>query len=361
MINFRFHIVSLTAVFLAFAVGLVLGTTFLDDATARLLERQVDNLDADLRTARDNNADLQEQLDRLDQEGQALDEQLGTRILPGELAAVPVLVVAPQGVDQDLVDRVMTDLGYADADVRGVWWLTERLRLEDESEVEDLASALEVATDDVDRLRRNLSSELANALFLAMEAGEGEGGLDAGATDPALNGGPVGDPGQIDPGPDDEPLRVARLHERGFIDYQLPEGYQPPEGADEETVLLPVSGLRIVVVDGSGSEVPEGEVLAPTLNDLVSDGPAPVVVAAATPEASSAEEPPEELAPLVAEIRGQRELAERISTVDSLDMVSGPLATVLALAEVQPDSLRIGHYGFGPDVEAALPPLPEDE
>ena len=32
MINFRFHLVSLTAVFLALGVGLLLGTTFLDDA-----------------------------------------------------------------------------------------------------------------------------------------------------------------------------------------------------------------------------------------------------------------------------------------------------------------------------------------
>src|ERR671918_510521 len=48
MINFRFHIVSLTAVLLALGIGLVLGTTFLDDATVDELKDQLEGLESDL-------------------------------------------------------------------------------------------------------------------------------------------------------------------------------------------------------------------------------------------------------------------------------------------------------------------------
>ena len=43
MISFRFHIVSLTAVLLALGIGLVLGTTFLDDATVNQLDVTLDD------------------------------------------------------------------------------------------------------------------------------------------------------------------------------------------------------------------------------------------------------------------------------------------------------------------------------
>ena len=46
MINFRFHIVSLTAVFLALGIGLMLGTTFLDTATVDSLRERQEELEA---------------------------------------------------------------------------------------------------------------------------------------------------------------------------------------------------------------------------------------------------------------------------------------------------------------------------
>ena len=42
MINFRYHVVSLTAVFLALAIGLVVGTAALNGPVADTLSDQVD-------------------------------------------------------------------------------------------------------------------------------------------------------------------------------------------------------------------------------------------------------------------------------------------------------------------------------
>ena len=44
MINFRYHVVSLTAVFLALAIGLVVGTAALNGPAADALGEQVDAL-----------------------------------------------------------------------------------------------------------------------------------------------------------------------------------------------------------------------------------------------------------------------------------------------------------------------------
>ncbi|MBV9932696.1 MAG: copper transporter, partial [Actinobacteria bacterium] len=44
MINFRYHLVSLTAVFLALAIGIAMGATVVDQATVKLLRSQLDSV-----------------------------------------------------------------------------------------------------------------------------------------------------------------------------------------------------------------------------------------------------------------------------------------------------------------------------
>jgi hypothetical protein len=338
MINFRFHIVSLTAVFLAFAVGLVLGTSFLDDATERALKRSIDRLDDDLADAREHNAELQGALDRINEEDQRLDDELAQRLLTNTLKDVPVLVIAPDGLEGEPVERVTSALQQADAQQVGTWYLTDRLVLDDDSEVTDLASALEVQTQDVDALRTDLARDLASVLKVAIHTSESSPSV----TSAALA----------------EPPRIAALEENNFIRYDLPDGYEPPEGEDNDTVLLPASGLRIIVVTGSGAVVPDGDVLQPTLVDMTTDGPQPVVVSARTPSEGD-ETAQGGLDALIDAIRDDDTLKASISTVDNLEMVSGRVASVLALQEAVPESPVIGQYGIGPGAQSLLPPFPQ--
>ena len=53
MINFRYHVVSLTAVFLALAIGLVVGTAALNGPVADSLNNQVTSLRKDNTQLRD--------------------------------------------------------------------------------------------------------------------------------------------------------------------------------------------------------------------------------------------------------------------------------------------------------------------
>jgi Copper transport outer membrane protein, MctB len=346
MINFRYHLVSLTAVFLALGVGLLLGTTFLDDALEDQLRSDLEELEHDLDRAGERNAELRGQLDAFEEEAGGLDEQLGARLFDGQLRGQPVLVVAPRGIDEGLVERVTTALDQADADLMGTWWLTDRLSLDDDDEVAQLAEALDLSTDDSGRLRNSLAAQLADVLYGAID-------LPGNSSSAGASGG-VG-AAQAEQAAPAEPELLARLREAEFVDYDVPDG-----GGD--VVRLPASGLRIVVVSGPDASVPLGDALMPVLTDLTSEGqPAPVVAVepSRVPEDQvDGDDPPAER--LVDVIRDDGDLSKYVSTVDDLDRVSGRVATVLALVDAQPGAPRIGHYGTEDGTEL-LPPLEDAE
>jgi len=345
MINFRYHLVSLTAVFLALGVGLLLGTTFLDDALENQLRSDLEELEHDLDRAGERNTELRQQLDAFEEEAGGLDEQLGARLFDGQLLGQPVLVVAPRGIDEGLVERVTTALDQADADVMGTWWFTDRLLLDDDDEVAQLAEALDLTTDDAGRLRNNLATQLADVLY---------GAIDLPAISDAAGAGAAVGTGQARPAAPAEPELLARLREAEFIDYDVPDG----EG---DVVRLPASGLRIVVVSGPDASVPLGDALMPVLSDLTSDDqPAPVVAVEPSrvpDEQVDGDDPPERLVDV---IRDDGDLSQYVSTVDDLDRVSGRVATVLALVDAQPGAPRIGHYGTEDGTEL-LPPVEDPE
>jgi Copper transport outer membrane protein, MctB len=345
MINFRYHLVSLTAVFLALGVGLLLGTTFLDDVLEDQLRSDLEELEHDLDRAGERNAELRQQLDGFEDEAGGLDEQLGARLFDGQLLGQPVLVVAPRGIDEALVERVTTALDQADADVMGTWWLTDRLLLDDDDEVAQLAEALDLSTDDAGRLRNNMATQLADVLY---------GAIDLPAISDAAGAGAAVGTAQAQPAAPAEPELLARLREAEFIDYDVPDG----EG---DVVRLPASGLRIVVVSGPDASVPLGDALMPVLSDLTSDEqPAPVVAVEPSrvpDEQVDGDDPPERLVDV---IRDDGDLSQYVSTVDDLDRVSGRVATVLALVDAQPGAPRIGHYGTEDGTEL-LPPVEDPE
>ena len=55
MINFRFHLVSLVAVFLALAVGVVMGYGVLGQPTVETLENRIDTVEANADARRAEN------------------------------------------------------------------------------------------------------------------------------------------------------------------------------------------------------------------------------------------------------------------------------------------------------------------
>ncbi|MDQ3466373.1 MAG: copper transporter, partial [Actinomycetota bacterium] len=113
MISFRYHLVSLISVFLAIALGIVIGTTQLNGAVLDGLRDQVDGLSDDKRALEGRSQTLQSQLSEGDSFGEAVAPVLVADTLPG----ATVLVVLTADVDAGVVDRTTTLIEAAGATV----------------------------------------------------------------------------------------------------------------------------------------------------------------------------------------------------------------------------------------------------
>src|SRR5215217_980372 len=99
MLTFRYHLVTLVAVFLALAVGVVVGSTFVGPAVVESLRNQVDDVSATLderKAANDRLSDQNEQL-------QEVIDEAAPYAVEGRLDGTSVLVVADRGVSEDVV------------------------------------------------------------------------------------------------------------------------------------------------------------------------------------------------------------------------------------------------------------------
>lgn len=368
MINLRYHIVSLTAVFLAIGIGLTLGSTFLDRATVENLNGQLENLETRLDDRDERIGVLEDELDEAEALQTALDEQ-GAGLLAGRLDAVPVVVIASTGVDDADVDGAVEALQTAGADVAGEWWLTERFLLADQADIDDLASVLDEASGDPARLRRLAIDGLGREVRASQRrdaavdlAPEDEAAADdgTGVVGPTADGGtevpveagtgevPADDPttaGDAEDGTDDPaPTLAQALVDAGFL------VYEPATGGPEE--LTVPDGLRVVLVGGSPS-LPDDVFVQPFVERLTQGvaGPVRTVVTSALGDGAAVSES-------VAAIRADEDLRELVSTVDRLDHFQGWMATVLAVEDLA-DPTTVGHYGLGEGAASLLPPLSE--
>jgi len=116
VIDFRYHLVSLIAVFLAVALGIVIGTTALNQPILSDIRGQVSTLEQDKRT-------LEDQSRRLDARVQADDEfdaSVAPALVRGTITGRRVLLVlASDGVPADAVDGLATLVKQAGGTVSG--------------------------------------------------------------------------------------------------------------------------------------------------------------------------------------------------------------------------------------------------
>ncbi len=361
MINLRYHIVSLTAVFLAIGIGLTLGSTFLDRATVDNLNGQLESLEQRLGDRDAVIAELEASVGDLRASRDALDEQ-ATGLLAGALPEVPVLVITSQGTQETDVEDAVGALVVAGADVQGTWVLTDRFLLEDAAAIADLAEATDQDSTDPSRLRRTALAVLGGDLRVRQIQGRDEaptedasGADEAGAdgsttseapstTAPATTQPVDGEADGTPPGPsaepDDDVSEIAtRLVETGFIELR------PVPGTDD----LPrvPGGVRILFVGGS-SEVPDDVALEPLLQRLTrgTSQVVPVVV-------SSAMDGDDGISDIVSVVREDDVLRTQVSTVDHLEHFADLAATVLALRDL--DEGVVGHYGLGEGASRLLP------
>ncbi|MDP8987911.1 MAG: copper transporter, partial [Actinomycetota bacterium] len=226
MVNLRYHIISIVAVFLALGVGVVMGSAVIDRAVVGTLREQQAAIDRRIDDVLRENGELQARLAEQQQTSEQLADEGSQRLLAGQLTGVPVVVVAVEGADSTstALDDVLQALRTADADYEGTVQLTERLALTSEEERRDLARALGTPDErPVDELRALVIDRLAGAL-VPVAAVDG----DAVALPAAGQG-------------------LAELRAAGFVEYE------PPEGGTVEISDLAAAKSTVVLVSEAGA------------------------------------------------------------------------------------------------------------
>jgi hypothetical protein len=115
LIDFRYHLVSIVAVFLALAIGIVVGTQAVSPAVQSGLHKVAKNEAAQINSLYAHNSQLKAQIAENESFAQAAEGTLLRGLLSGERV---VLVLAP-GTDGSTVDGVTNALRLAGASVTG--------------------------------------------------------------------------------------------------------------------------------------------------------------------------------------------------------------------------------------------------
>lgn len=339
MINLRFHIVSIVAIFLALAIGMFAGSTLLDRATVDVLKGRQKSLDT-------RNANLRAENDRLRAAIEAQvpgDEAFGTQvlpeILPDTIGESPVLLIAVRGIDEDVVRALQGSIRDAGGAPLGILWLDSRVDLDQPDAADQVASALGIEAQK-DKVKAAVVAEIAKGLIAAASPVEDDATAEGDLTTTT-----------VEPSSPDPSLEVlSQLVDADLVDWESPNEGEPGSRT------LPSGGLDIVVLSGEGAELRPNRIVIPLVRALAARLTGVVVGEVRNPrtalEVIDQDDVPAR-GSFVDPIRDDDDLAGRLITVDDVDEPFGRLALVLALGELP--GLTTGSYGVA---ESAAQPFP---
>jgi len=314
VINFRFHLVSLVAVFLALALGIVVGSTVIDRAIVDRLSSQIDSVKKRADAERADNRGLRDQIKGLE----TFIAQSQPQVTGRRLNQVSVTIVAVRGVPGEDVNAAADLLKASGALVPGVLWIEDGLSATDPGARAKLVKAIGDSGLAIEDLRQVALEALGHRLATGARV--------ASASTPATSG--------ID--------TLVALSEAGLVSFDTLGG--GAVGLDS----WPTPNTRMLLIDGSQAHPPPGTVSLPILRAAAAAGGRMALAEVFRPTPT--------IKARGAVVRGVREdpaLSRVISTVDDLDELRGQVALTLAVQEL--GTGRAGHYGQGPGATSQLP------
>jgi hypothetical protein len=305
VINFRYHVVSLTAVFLALAIGLVVGTAALNGPVAENLRDQVTAVSRDNSNLRDQQNQFRDELDR----AQDFASEVSPALLNGKLTGRKILIVALPN-SQDYVDQVISMLTVAGAQI------TAKVTVQDkffdplnDVELLDLAEQASQPTVPAAGLPTNSYGVETSSALLALALEQ--------RTPPVA--------------PGDLTAVLTAYSEPGYIAVD-----DNPTGGAEAAVV--VSGLPATDTNAAKKSLAAVTLATQFAKDK------PLVVAGDGVVDGN----------LVAQIRADPALVKTISTVDNASSTQGQLTTALTVVErVVAD--KVGQYGVAAGAASLVP------
>jgi hypothetical protein len=319
VIDFRYHLVSIVSIFLALAVGIVLGAGPLQQQLGQTLTNQVSQLRQDKEDLRSQLDTEQHRIDGAQEFATAVQDELVGSRLGGRSV---VLVLLPEA-DSSVADDVASTLRSAGAKVNGQVKLSTAWADPDPGKI---------------TFRDQLATNLGPLVGTSQDAGASVNSRMGALLAKALVVSNVAD---ADRTTSQSEQALSGLREAGLVTVQ---GKLPP-----------LSTLAVVVAgqpgNASATDARKATLATWTATEAALDaGSSGAVVVG--PTASG--EPTGALGAL----RDDKAVAAKVSSVDDADLVMGRIAMVFALRQQMAG--QAGHYGTGTGATAVLPPLPAD-
>jgi hypothetical protein len=310
VIDFRYHLISIIAVLLALAIGMLAGSGFLGGPLLADLRHRLNNIE-------DSNRGLQKDvalLRKTTQDDLGFAQATEPWLVQSALAGHAVVLFEPQGTNTAASDGVVSAMVDAGGTVTATINLTDKFSLSDPTSLNQLALAVHSSSGSARKVRDQTAALLGERAAASASAPE---------IAPSK------------PSADSQRLEslLGQLENDGFVNTdRARDGITVPPGA------------LFVVLAGS-IDSPPFAASSFCLNLARSIAAHSGTVLAAEPSDSTWG--------FVSSVRADSGAQNSIATVDDAQTVPGAIATVLALREAMRG--RIGHYGFAPGADAVIP------
>lgn len=302
MISFRYHLVTIVAIFLALGLGVLAGTTVVNQGLVNQLKQQTENANGEAEQARLQRDQLAAQLERT----KNFAEDVIPGLEQGRLTGTDVVLVTYDGMDGAALDEAQRALKESGATTVGVLSLTNQMAAPDDATRQKLAKLLGMpATTPTGTMARAAASQLADRLAAGQR----------GSDDPLF-----------------DLLDGGFLVSSGIKNADLPN--------------VGGGGQAVVVLAGGSTDppVPPESFMVPLVENLVKEK---VPVAAGESGTSGYE--------FVTLLRSKGVAdGQQMVTVDDVDEPTGGLALVLGLRDLL-FSEQGGNYGFKPGADGSYP------
>lgn len=312
MISLRHHAISLAAVFLALALGVILGSGVLSGTLLTGLRSEKLDLNKQITGLTDQRNALNEKLSAADD----FDTQMSGRIVRDALAGKSVVLFRTPDADNDDVEAMTRIIGQSGGTVSGTVALTQEF----------------VDANSAEKLRSVVNSPIvpAGAQLSTTLVDQGSQAGDLLGIALLINRNPKVKPA-------DDPQRetvLAALRDTGFLTYQGDR-----VGAADTAVVVTGGALG----DNAGNQ---GSTVARFAAGLAPHGSGTVLVGRdGSATGTSA----------VAVTRADAGMAAAVTTVDDIGVESGRITTVLALQNLI-GGARPGQFGTGPGATSITVP-----
>jgi hypothetical protein len=339
VIDFRYHVVSIVAVFLALAIGIVLGSTELQGPTFNILNHTTAKLQNEYDQARSQLATAQSQANQGEQYAAAVEPAVLRDLLPGQR----LLIVTEPGAQPSVVSGIAAAAADAGASVTGQIALqpkffdtSDTTRDSLNQTTQDVAQAANIVLTPVDSFQQQAAQVIGSEILVKSASASPSPGSPA-STSPASTSPASTSPASTDQGTSARTTMLSAYASSGF----LSTTGQPATPATLVVIVTPQNA------PADGAADPYDQVLVPLATELAASSSATVVAGSS---AGSGPGSP------IAVLRSSN-VSNQVSSVDDADLVSGQTVTIQALAAMLHGG-KAGSYGFTDNGASAVAPTP---